>query len=147
MSWIYLRYFHRKPETKVRGDPSDDFAFSSFFPDFLRPVIDPIASIFHRMLCGRFETSIEAHGYTLGGAPLPGSDPIEASSHRERGARALEERLAAERLATAQSAEELKKDASENELEVHLPNFLLKVGLGPGFAAPFLLHMGKKLRA
>ncbi|KAL3598779.1 hypothetical protein D5086_006697 [Populus alba] len=104
----------RKPETKLRGDPSDDFAFSSFFPDFLRPVIDPIASIFHRMLCGRFETSIEAHGYTLGGAPLPGSDPIEASRRRERGARALEERLAAERLATARSAEELKKDASEN---------------------------------
>jgi hypothetical protein len=36
MSWIYLRYFHRKPETKLRGDPSDDFAFSSFFPEFLR---------------------------------------------------------------------------------------------------------------
>ena len=47
-----------------------------------RPIIDPIASIFHRMLCGRFETSIEAHGYTLGGAPLPGSDPIEASRRR-----------------------------------------------------------------
>ncbi|KAL9351530.1 hypothetical protein Peur_054210 [Populus x canadensis] len=114
MSWIYLRYFHRKPETKLRGDPSDDFAFSSFFPEFLRPVIDPIASIFHRMFCGRFKTSTEAHGHTLGGAPLPGSDPIEASRRRERGARALEERLAAERLATARSAEELKKDVSEN---------------------------------
>lgn len=34
---------------------------------------------------------------------------------RERGARALEERLAAEKLATAQSVEESKKDdASEN---------------------------------
>ncbi|KAJ6720284.1 RHOMBOID-LIKE PROTEIN 19 [Salix viminalis] len=114
MSWIYLRYFQRKPETKLRGDPSVDFAFSSFFPEFLRPVIDPIASIFHRMLCGRFETSTEAHGYTLGGASLPGSDPIEASRRRERGARALEERLTAERLAAAHSAEELKKGASEN---------------------------------
>ncbi|KAF9674862.1 hypothetical protein SADUNF_Sadunf10G0171100 [Salix dunnii] len=114
MSWIYLRYFQRKPETKLRGDPSVDFAFSSFFPEFIRPVIDPIASIFHRMLCGRFETSTEAHGYTLGGTSLPGSDPIEASRRRERGARALEERLAAERLAAAESAEELKKDASEN---------------------------------
>ena len=36
MSWIYLRYFQRKPETKLRGDPSDDFAFSSFFPESLR---------------------------------------------------------------------------------------------------------------
>ncbi|XP_057989423.1 rhomboid-like protein 19 isoform X2 [Hevea brasiliensis] len=104
----------RKPEAKLRGDPNDDFAFSTFFPEFLRPVIDPIASIFHRMLCGRSDTSTEAHGYTLGGAPLPGSDPIEASRRRERGARALEERLAAERLAAARSAEESKKDASEN---------------------------------
>ncbi|KAJ9159950.1 hypothetical protein P3X46_025399 [Hevea brasiliensis] len=113
-SWIYLRYLQRKPEAKLRGDPNDDFAFSTFFPEFLRPVIDPIASIFHRMLCGRSDTSTEAHGYTLGGAPLPGSDPIEASRRRERGARALEERLAAERLAAARSAEESKKDASEN---------------------------------
>ncbi|KAF5467139.1 hypothetical protein F2P56_016997 [Juglans regia] len=114
MSWIYLRYWQRKPETKLKGDPSDDFAFSTFFPEFLRPVIDPIASIFHRMLCGRTEASAEAQGYTLGGAPLPGSDPIEASRRRERGARALEERLASERLATAKSGEEVLKDATEN---------------------------------
>jgi len=35
MSWIYLRYFQRKPETGLKGDPSDDFSFSSFFPEFL----------------------------------------------------------------------------------------------------------------
>lgn len=114
MSWIYLRYWQRKLETKLKGDPSDDFAFSTFFPELLRPVIDPISSIFHRMLCGRTEASDEAQGHTLGGAPLPGSDPIEASRRRERGARALEERLATERLATVGSAEEARKDATEN---------------------------------
>lgn len=114
VGWIYLRYMQSKPETKHRGDPSEDFGFSSFFPEFLRPVIEPIASIFHRMLCGRTETSGDAQGYTLGGAPLPGSDPIEASRRRERGARALEERLAAEKLAAGRSAEESKKDATEN---------------------------------
>ncbi|KAL6569058.1 Rhomboid-like protein 19 [Orobanche gracilis] len=101
ISWIYLRYWQTKPETKLRGDPSEDFAFSTFFPEFLRPVIDPIASIFHRMLCGRSDASNDAQGYALGGEPLP-----------ERGARALEERLAAERLAAARS--ELQRDASEN---------------------------------
>ncbi|KAI4346347.1 hypothetical protein L6164_007250 [Bauhinia variegata] len=111
MSWIYLRYWQRKQETKLKGDPSDEFAFSTFFPDFLRPVIDPIASIFHRLLCGRSDASNDAQGYTLGGAPLPGSDPIEASRRRERGARALEERLAAERLP---SAGEKQRDAAEN---------------------------------
>ena len=35
-------------------------------------------------------------------------------SYRERGARALEERLAAERLAAARSAEESQEDAAEN---------------------------------
>lgn len=36
MSWIYLRYWQRKLETKLKGDPSDDFAFSTFFPELLR---------------------------------------------------------------------------------------------------------------
>ncbi|GFY84554.1 rhomboid protein-like protein [Actinidia rufa] len=114
MSWIYLRYLQKKPETKLRGDPSDEFAFSTFFPEFLRPVIDPIASIFGRMLCGRSETLNETRGYTFGGAPLPGSDPIEASRRREKGARALEERLASEMLAVGAREEETKKDAVEN---------------------------------
>lgn len=114
MSWIYLRYLQNNPETKHRGDPSDEFAFSTFFPEFLRPVINPIASIFDRMLCGRTATSDEAMGYTTGGAPLPGSHPVEASRRRERGARALEERLAAEMLAAGERDEDSKKDSAEN---------------------------------
>ncbi|XP_050212262.1 rhomboid-like protein 19 [Mercurialis annua] len=114
MSWIYLRYLQKKPESKLRGDPNDDFAFCTFFPEFLRPVVDSIASIFHRMLCGRSESLSEDDGYTVGGAPLPGSDPIEASRRRERGARALEERLASEILLSARSSEDSKKDAAEN---------------------------------
>ncbi|XP_019107743.1 rhomboid-like protein 19 isoform X2 [Beta vulgaris subsp. vulgaris] len=113
MSWIYLRYLQRRQETNFRGDPSDEFAFASFFPDFLRPVISPISSIFHRMFCGRSEAFNEDQGYGLGGIPLPGSDSIEASRRRERGARALEERLATERLATVKSADGSHIDASE----------------------------------
>lgn len=114
ISWIYLRYWQKKPETKIRGDPSDEFAFSTFFPEPLRPVIDPIASIFDRMLCSRSAISDEDSGYTLGGSSLPGSDPIEASRRRERGARALEERLAAERLASGVSTGEKQRDATDN---------------------------------
>uniref|UniRef100_A0A7N0V8Y3 Rhomboid protein n=1 Tax=Kalanchoe fedtschenkoi TaxID=63787 RepID=A0A7N0V8Y3_KALFE len=113
-SWIYLRYLQKKPETKLQGDPSDEFAFSSFFPEFLRPVIDPIASVFHKMFCGRFTSSNDTQEYSYDGAPLPGSDPIEASRRRERGARALEERLAAERLAAAESAEDSERDPTAN---------------------------------
>ncbi|KAI3470455.1 hypothetical protein Pfo_027118 [Paulownia fortunei] len=115
IGWIYLRYWQRKPETNLRGDPSDEFAFSTFFPEFLRPIIDPVATIFERLLCGRrSESSDESRGYTLGGTLLPGSDPIEASRRRERGARALEERLAAEKLAASGRTEETQRDATEN---------------------------------
>lgn len=114
ISWIYLRYLQRKPETNLQGDPSDEFCFSSFFPEFLRPVIDPIASVFHKMFCGRFATSNATQEQSYGGAPLPGSDPIEASRRRERGARALEERLAAERVAAAKSTEDSERDPAVN---------------------------------
>ncbi|KAF9593004.1 hypothetical protein IFM89_019731 [Coptis chinensis] len=142
MSWIYLRYLQSKPETALRGDPSDEFAFSTFFPTFLRPLIDPVASVFDRLLCGRSRFSDDANGYTLGSAPLPGSDPVEASRRRqraaeyinqgqtqlkledlmvafvncrERGARALEERLASEKLVPGSNTEELShSDAADN---------------------------------
>ncbi|EPS58976.1 hypothetical protein M569_15836, partial [Genlisea aurea] len=55
--WIYLRYWQKKPDSNIRGDQSDDFAFSTFFPSFLRGAIDPIASVFERAFCKRSETS------------------------------------------------------------------------------------------
>ncbi|RZC29606.1 Rhomboid-like protein 19 [Glycine soja] len=82
ISWIYLRYWQRKPETKHRGDLSEDFAFSTFPPEFLRLVIDPIASIFHRMLNGRYDASNDGQGNNMESEPLPGSDSIEASRRR-----------------------------------------------------------------
>ncbi|KAI3731018.1 hypothetical protein L1987_62201 [Smallanthus sonchifolius] len=113
MEEIYL-YFQRKQETKIKGDPSEEFSFSTFFPGFLRPLIDPIASVFDQMLSRRSKASIEIRGNTVGTASLPGSDPVEASTRRERGARALEERLAAERLAyVGRKVEPIRDHATE----------------------------------
>jgi len=53
-----------------------------FFKIKCRPVIDPIALIFHRMLCGRSNATSEDHDYSTSGAPLPGSDSAEASRRR-----------------------------------------------------------------
>ncbi|KAI0489123.1 hypothetical protein KFK09_028965 [Dendrobium nobile] len=107
MGWLYLRYFQKRPETGLKGDPSDEFSFSSFFPQFLRPILDPVASLFDKMLCGkRLHTLSESSGLVLGGNLLPGSDPIDASRRRERGARALEQRLEAEKLAAADGKKE-----------------------------------------
>lgn len=47
MGWIYLRYFQRKPETNLRGDPSDEFAFSNFFPELLRQYALACSICFH----------------------------------------------------------------------------------------------------
>ncbi|PAN49596.1 hypothetical protein PAHAL_9G458800 [Panicum hallii] len=103
VSWTYLRYFQKRLEVGLRGDPSDEFSFSSFFPGFLRPILDPIASIFHKLFCGRSARS-EGTGQALDGSQLPGSGSIEANRRRERGQRALEQRLA-EKLAAVRSAE------------------------------------------
>lgn len=110
-SWIYLRYFQKKPESGLKGDPSDEFSFSSFFPEFMRPILDPVASIFDRVLCGRTRNSGESADGSLDASHLPGSDPIEAMRRRERGARALEQRLAAEKLNAKGNTEDA---ASEN---------------------------------
>ncbi|KAK8916101.1 hypothetical protein KSP39_PZI022739 [Platanthera zijinensis] len=83
MGWLYLRYFQKNSESGLKGDPSDEFSFSSFFPEFLRPILDPVALLFDKMLCGkRFHTSSESSEFVLGGVSLPGSDPIEASRRR-----------------------------------------------------------------
>jgi len=47
-SWFYLRFLQRKGE--IVGDLNDTFSFSSFFPDFLKPIIDKISSSFYNIL-------------------------------------------------------------------------------------------------
>jgi hypothetical protein len=54
---------------------------SDKFTETCRPILDPIASILHRLLCGRSERS-DARGQTLDTSPLPGSDSIEANRRR-----------------------------------------------------------------
>nr|CAB3495889.1 unnamed protein product [Digitaria exilis] len=103
VSWVYLRYFQRRLEVGLKGDPSDEFSFSSFFPGFLRSVLNPIGSIFHKLFCGRSARS-EGTGQTLDGSQIPASGTIEANRRRERGQRALEQRLA-EKLAAVRNVE------------------------------------------
>lgn len=48
-SWVYLRFFQQQPESPACGDPSEEFAFSSFFPEFLAPPIDAIGTVLSRI--------------------------------------------------------------------------------------------------
>jgi len=88
-SWVYLRFYQERPNGTM-GDATHDFSFSSFFPISFRPVIDKLTNPIHKLLCPGRDNSTS---YSLAGAPLPGSDQSEAQRRRERGARALEERL------------------------------------------------------
>ncbi|GFR48527.1 hypothetical protein Agub_g10422 [Astrephomene gubernaculifera] len=104
-AWVYLRYFQLQPDAQSRGDSSDDFKFSGFFPPLLAPVIDPFGYIFATVFRLRHppaETKApfaNASQYTL---PISNAD---ANRRRERGAKALEERLV------------LKKAAGEGDSE------------------------------
>lgn len=106
-SWFYLRFFQSKPETSLQGDPSDEFRFATFFPGALHPVIDRIAGLCSQVFrVGLQQAPARAesgNSYVLNGAPLPGSDNAEAARRRERGARALEERLGKKVTASGQS--------------------------------------------
>ena len=68
----------RRPRLEPGTFRSQD---SDKFVKTCRPILDPIASVFHRLLCGRSERS-DARGQTLDASPLPGSDSIEANRRR-----------------------------------------------------------------
>jgi hypothetical protein len=109
-AWLYLRYFQRKPEAGLKGDSSAEFAFATFFPQPMQPFVSPVSAICEKIFCRqRSQVSDEAPGVELG-KPLPGSDAMEASRRRERGARALEERLGATAKTVAESSSSKEDD-------------------------------------
>uniref|UniRef100_A0A7S0QX60 Transmembrane protein 115 n=1 Tax=Pyramimonas obovata TaxID=1411642 RepID=A0A7S0QX60_9CHLO len=111
-SWVYLRFYQER-SNGAKGDVTEAFSFSSFFPIVTRPAIDKLTAPIHKLLCPGRSTS----GYSLAGAPLPGSDQSEAQRRRERGARALEERLnAAAKETTGKAAAKGEKSGEEESV-------------------------------
>ena len=48
-AWIYIRFY--KMQDGVKGDRSEAFSFTSFFPDFMEPLIKPVSrSVFNLMV-------------------------------------------------------------------------------------------------
>ncbi|EFJ47534.1 hypothetical protein VOLCADRAFT_105094 [Volvox carteri f. nagariensis] len=111
-AWLYLRFFQQQPDSQHWGDSSDDFKFSGFFPAFLAPVIDPFGYVFATIFRLRHppaETKApfaKAAQYTLA---LP-ADNADANRRRERGAKALEERLGMKK--TAGEGEDMEAGAA-----------------------------------
>lgn len=49
-SWIYLRFFQFHPTNGTRGDMSDSFAFATFFPNVLQPLVSLICDTVYSFL-------------------------------------------------------------------------------------------------
>lgn len=81
-SWVYLRFFQQQPESTVCGDPSEDFKFSSFFPDFLAPPLDAVGSVVVRVLRLQAGASAEAKPLLPVAQTALGSNSADANRRR-----------------------------------------------------------------
>lgn len=117
--WIYLRFYRLADigatesstggeGSRMRGDPSDTFTFTSFFPEILHPVLSPVCdAVYHWLvqmkLCTPFDASdIEAateNATARNEGMLPnimdqgGGKRTEAERRRALALRALDQRL------------------------------------------------------
>uniref|UniRef100_A0A8C0VYD3 Transmembrane protein 115 n=1 Tax=Cyanistes caeruleus TaxID=156563 RepID=A0A8C0VYD3_CYACU len=95
-SWVYLRFYQR--HSRGRGDMSDHFAFATFFPEILQPVVGLVANLVHTVLVKVRLCRKTVKRYDVG-APssitisLPGTDPQDAERRRQLALKALNERL------------------------------------------------------
>ena len=132
-AWIYLRFYRVAPllattatgeEAVIKGDASDTFAFSHFFPDSIQVVLDPLTdSIYKTMvafrLCVPFseeaidQSNEQASARAEGGLPSlmtggrggrVGGRREEAERRRALALKALDQRLNAAAAARAPEA-------------------------------------------
>ncbi|KAL2299722.1 hypothetical protein Nmel_012567 [Mimus melanotis] len=92
-SWVYLRFYQR--HSRGRGDMSDHFAFATFFPEILQPVVGLVANVVHSVLVKVRLCRKTVKRYDVG-APssitisLPGTDPQDAERRRAAGPEGFE---------------------------------------------------------
>jgi hypothetical protein len=85
ISWVYLRFFQQQPDTALRGDPSDDFRFASFFPDFMEGPVDAVAGVLGVVFRLRHSAEAVAHHKTNVlpvTQPILGADSADAARRR-----------------------------------------------------------------
>ncbi len=87
VGWVYLRFFQQQPDSALYGDSSDEFKFSSFFPPFLAPVVDPLAAALGfvtrlRHVPGAAEAAAAASAALLAQPSALGTDAVDANRRR-----------------------------------------------------------------
>lgn len=87
MAWFYLRHVQLSPTSGLRGDSSELFSFSSFFPELVAPLI---ARALHEPRAPSSLLPLAANGngrpqsvVVAVGAPLPASTAAPAATPDE----------------------------------------------------------------
>lgn len=103
-SWVYLRFFQR--HESGLGDPSETFAFQTFFPEQVAPVVAVLSAICFTMAKPILAAVVRpekqpkialptsnALPVTKHFPPPQRADPADAERRKQRALRALDERL------------------------------------------------------
>lgn len=124
-TWVYLRFFKRQPDLSgtsteggLRGDASETFAFATFFPNVLQPVIAPFCDQIYIILCNsKIITPFSDEAIASGNeqAAARGEAGLPSVMNPARGARVLGKQEEAERRrALALKALDQRLHAAEN---------------------------------
>ncbi|KAF0036795.1 hypothetical protein F2P81_012107 [Scophthalmus maximus] len=118
--WVYLRFYQR--HSRGRGDMSDHFAFASFFPEALQPVVGLLAGLVHSALvkvkvCRKMVKRYDVGAPSSITISLPGTDPQDAERRRQLALKALNERLKRVEDQSAWPSMDDEEDDEEDEPE------------------------------
>ena len=87
VAWFYLRFFAYRAESFLRGDPSQEFRFATFFPVGVHPIADEVARVCSTVT--RMSQWVESeaqqaqqNSVALLGKPSPSKDTFEATRRR-----------------------------------------------------------------
>ncbi|XP_065184207.1 transmembrane protein 115-like [Sycon ciliatum] len=95
--WLYLRFYQRQGAGRenVRGDQSGAFAFATFFPEVLQPLVSPVLSTIYAVLvalrlCPKQPSIVDIDTFNSTNVHLLSAD---AQRQRELALKALNSRL------------------------------------------------------
>ncbi|XP_061830477.1 transmembrane protein 115 [Nerophis lumbriciformis] len=126
--WVYLRFYQR--HSRGRGDMSDHFAFASFFPEALQPVVGLLAGLVHATLvkvkvCRKMVKRYDVGAPSSITISLPGTDPQDAERRRQLALKALNERLKrVEDQSAWPSMDDDEEDEEDNEVRTDMEPLL-----------------------
>ncbi|XP_017266653.1 transmembrane protein 115 [Kryptolebias marmoratus] len=134
--WVYLRFYQR--HSRGRGDMSDHFAFASFFPEAVQPVVGLLAGLIHSALvkikvCRKMVKRYDVGAPSSITISLPGTDPQDAERRRQLALKALNERLKRVEDQSAWPSMDDEEDEEEDEVRTDTQP-LLPSGRDPSFS-------------